>query len=75
MKKIYTVLLGMMIITSSFAQQQHRCASMEVDARLKATDPEYAAIRNQIDDSEHLYNAYMVAINRSAQCNNTKADS
>jgi hypothetical protein len=57
MKKIYTVLLGMMIITSSFAQQQHRCASMEVDARLKATYPEYAANRNQIDEHAQAWAA------------------
>ena len=56
MKKIYTVLLGMMIITSSFAQQQHRiCASMEVDALLRASDPEYAAKRSQIDEHARAF--------------------
>jgi PKD repeat protein len=55
MKKIYTVLIGMMIITSSFAQQQHRCATMEVDARLRASDPEYAARQDQIDEHAHTW--------------------
>jgi len=55
MKKIYTVLLGMMIITSSFAQQQHRCATMEVDARLRASDPEYAAKQSQIDEHARAF--------------------
>ena len=56
MKKIYTLVLGMMIITSSFSQQQHRiCASMEVDARLRSSDPEYAANRNQIDEHARAF--------------------
>ena len=55
MKKIYTVLLGMMIITSSFAQQHHRCATMEVDARLRASDPEYAAKQSQIDEHARAF--------------------
>jgi PKD repeat protein len=55
MKKIYSLFLGMVIITSSFAQQQHRCATMEVDARLKATNPEYIANRNQIDEHAHAW--------------------
>ena len=56
MKKIYTLILGMMIITSSFAQQQHRiCASMEVDARLRASDPEYAVKRSGIDEHARAF--------------------
>jgi hypothetical protein len=51
MKKIFTVIFGTMLITSSFAQQNpQRCASMEVDARLKAADPQYAARREQIEE-------------------------
>lgn len=57
MKKIYSLFLGMMIITSSFAQQQNRCASMEVDARLRASDPEYASRQNQIDEHAHTWAA------------------
>ena len=45
-----------MIITSSFAQHQQRiCASMEVDARLRANDPEYAAKRSQIDEHARAF--------------------
>ena len=56
MKKIYTLILGMMMFTSSFAQQQHRtCATMEVDARLRTNDPEYAAKRSQIDEHARAF--------------------
>ncbi len=56
MKKLSTLFLSTLIITSAFAQQQvHRCATMEVDNRLKQTHPEYAAAREQIEEHARAF--------------------
>ena len=57
MKKIFTLILGTMLITSSFAQQPQRCSSMEVDARLRAADPQYAARREQVEEHARAFTA------------------
>ncbi len=56
MKNIRTLFCGMLIITSAYAQQPiRRCATMDVDARLRLTNPEYAARRSQIDEHVHAF--------------------
>ncbi|MFM2284830.1 MAG: hypothetical protein RLZZ543_327 [Bacteroidota bacterium] len=63
MKKLLTLILGTMLITSSFAQQPttRRCGSMEVDARLKAEDPGYAARRAEINAHAAIFSNNMNA--------------
>lgn len=60
MNRLFTFTLGILAVLQMHAQQSpnlRRCSTMDVDARLRQSDPNYAARRAQIDEAVAAYAA------------------